>query len=117
MPSIVKRNSTPGDELRIDSDTVQLIWCVPITTAECQLKLDYGTDALYDLFDADSHPFAFAGDRPSYLPEDRNAKQQCRANGAADLAVFRSGSAVARSLSPTPDRMRMQSRSRLEPVP
>jgi hypothetical protein len=67
MPSIVKPDSALGDRLKIDSDPVQLIWCVPITTAECQLKLDDGTDALFDLFDANNHPVAFSGDRPSYV--------------------------------------------------
>jgi Suppressor of fused protein (SUFU) len=66
MPSIVTPDSTIGDKLRIDSEPVQLIWCVPITTAECQLKLDNGADALYDVFEANKHPFAFSGDRQSY---------------------------------------------------
>jgi hypothetical protein len=67
MPSIVKPDSTLNDRLKIDAEPVQLIWCVPITIAECQLKLDDGTDALYDLFDAMDHPFAFSGDRQSYV--------------------------------------------------
>jgi hypothetical protein len=67
MPSIVNPDSTLGDQLRLESEPVNLIWCVPITTAECQLKLDAGTNALYDLFDANKHPFAFAGDRESYV--------------------------------------------------
>jgi hypothetical protein len=67
MPSIVRPDSTLGDRLQIGSDPVQLIWCVPITTAECQLKLDHGTDALYDLFEANNHPFTFSGDRQSYV--------------------------------------------------
>lgn len=67
MPSIVKPDSTLGERLTIESDPVNLVWCVPITTAECQLKLDQGTDALYDLFDANDHPFVFRGQRESYL--------------------------------------------------
>lgn len=67
MPSIVTPDSTLGDSFQIDSEPVQLIWCVPITTAECQLKLNEGTDALYDVFDVYNHPFAFAGDRRSYV--------------------------------------------------
>ncbi len=67
MPTIVNPDSTLGGKLRIESEPVNLLWCVPITTAECQLKLDAGTDALYDLFDANEHPFAFAGDRKSYV--------------------------------------------------
>ncbi|MDP1559987.1 MAG: suppressor of fused domain protein [Pirellulaceae bacterium] len=67
MPSIVTPDSTLGDELRIESEPVNLVWCVPITTAECQLKLDQGTNALYDLFEANEHPFVFSGDRKSYV--------------------------------------------------
>ena len=67
MPTMVDPDATLGDELRIDSESVNLVWCVPITTAECQLKLDDGTEALYDLFDANEHPFAFAGHRRSYV--------------------------------------------------
>jgi hypothetical protein len=67
MPSIVKPDSKLGERLRIESDPVNLVWCVPITTAECQLKLDEGTDALYDLFDANKHPFVFRGQRESYV--------------------------------------------------
>lgn len=67
MPSILRPDSTLGDKLLIDQQPVHLIWCVPITTAECQLKLDKGSDAIYDLFEANQHPFAFAGDRKSYV--------------------------------------------------
>lgn len=67
MPSIVSPDSTLGDKLQIESEPVNLIWCVPITSAECQLKLDDGSDALYDLFEANKHPFAFSGDRKSYI--------------------------------------------------
>lgn len=67
MPSIVTPDSSLGEKLQIDSDPVQLVWVVPITTAECQLKLDDGTDALYDVFDANDHTFVFSGDRRSYV--------------------------------------------------
>jgi hypothetical protein len=67
MPSIVTPDCELGGRLTIESDPVNLVWCVPITTAECQLKLDHGTDALYDLFDANNHPFVFRGQRASYV--------------------------------------------------
>lgn len=66
MPTIVHPDSTLGEKLRIASEPVNLLWCVPITTAECELKLEAGTDALYDLFEVNQHPFAFAGNRQSY---------------------------------------------------
>jgi hypothetical protein len=40
---------------------------VPITGAELTLKLEKGTDALLDLFDAHLHPFVFNGERESYI--------------------------------------------------
>jgi hypothetical protein len=67
MPSIVRPDSELGKRLTIESDPVNLVWCVPITAAECQLKLDRGTRALYDLFDANNHPFVFRGQRSSYV--------------------------------------------------
>jgi hypothetical protein len=67
MPSIVRPDSSLGERLQIESEPVNLIWCVPITAAECELKLKNGTDALYNLFDKNEHPFAFSGNRPSYV--------------------------------------------------
>ncbi len=66
MPSIVQPDSHLGERLTLDSDPVNLVWCVPITSAECQLVLDSGTDALYDLFEEHDHPFVFSGQRASY---------------------------------------------------
>ena len=67
MPSIVRPDSQLGEHLEIGSDPVNLVWCVPITSAECQYKLDNGTDAMFDLFDENNHPVAFAGNRDSYV--------------------------------------------------
>jgi hypothetical protein len=67
MPSIVSPDSDLGERLTLDNDPVNLVWCVPITSAECQLKLDRGTDALYDLFNERDHPVVFSGERPSYV--------------------------------------------------
>jgi hypothetical protein len=56
-------------ELRIDGDVVQLLWVIPITSPERELKLREGMDAIYDLFDRERHPFVFspARPRPSYI--------------------------------------------------
>lgn len=67
IPTIVRPDSTLGEKLRIDDDPVNLVWCVPITTAECQLKLDQGAEALCDLFDANQHSPIFRGNRDSYV--------------------------------------------------
>jgi hypothetical protein len=40
---------------------------VPITTAECNFKLNNGFDALMDLFDQNQHPYIFDPKRRSYV--------------------------------------------------
>jgi hypothetical protein len=67
MPSILSPDSKLGERLSISSDPVNFIWCVPITSAECNLKLEKGTEALYDLFEANRHPFLFSEKRRSYV--------------------------------------------------
>jgi hypothetical protein len=67
MPTIVRPDSELGDQLSWNGDPVNLVWCVPISTAECQLKLERGAEAIYDLFQEKRHPFVFAGDRKSYV--------------------------------------------------
>ncbi|MFN3149638.1 suppressor of fused domain protein [Bremerella sp.] len=67
MPSILSPDSTLEERLVLDSDPVSLLWLVPITTAECELKLEQGTEALLDLFQEQQHPFLFDVDRRSYV--------------------------------------------------
>ena len=67
MGSIVGQDGTLRDRLQWKGEPVELLWLVPITAAECQLKLERGSDALLDVFDRVDHPFVFEGDRPSYV--------------------------------------------------
>jgi hypothetical protein len=67
MASIVRPDSELGQSLVFQGDPVHLVWCVPVSSAECELKLEHGADALYDLFDRRDHPFVFTGDRRSYV--------------------------------------------------
>ncbi len=67
MWSIVDPDSTLGERLVIDGDPVNLVWCVPITSAESRYKLDRGANALYEVFERVQHPVPFAGDRESYV--------------------------------------------------
>ena len=67
MPSILTPDNELGERFTIDGEPVNLLWCVPISTAECQLKLDEGSDALYDLFEQHDHPFVYSGQRKSYV--------------------------------------------------
>lgn len=66
-PTMIEADSMIADKLSLDGDTVNLVWVIPITTAECELKLQKGVDAVYDLFGQFEHPIAFDGDRESYV--------------------------------------------------
>jgi hypothetical protein len=67
MDSIVGEDDTLGERLEWKGDPINLLWLVPITTAECALKLDQGSEALLDLFDRVNHPFILKDSRSSYL--------------------------------------------------
>jgi hypothetical protein len=56
-----------GNRLNWKGDAINLVWCVPITKAECNLKLEEGADALCNVFDKNQHPFVFHGSRASYV--------------------------------------------------
>jgi Suppressor of fused protein (SUFU) len=66
LPPIVKRDTALPEELQLDGEPVHFLWVVPLTTAECNLKLDRGVNALLDLFDKNRHPHVFDAGRASY---------------------------------------------------
>jgi hypothetical protein len=67
MDSIIAEDHTLGERLAWAGDPVNLLWLVPITTAECALKLEHGSQALLDLFQRVHHPMVFTGGRASYV--------------------------------------------------
>ena len=67
MHSIVHPDADLPKRLSWQGELISFLWCVPITTAECQFKLEHGADALYDIFDKVNHPVAFSGNRASYV--------------------------------------------------
>ena len=67
LPPIVKKDQDLQEELILDGDGVEFLWVVPLTTAECNLKLEQGIDAILDLFQKNRHPYVFTGDRASYV--------------------------------------------------
>jgi len=67
LPPIVKGDQSLGDELVLDGDGVELLWMVPLTKAECKLKLAKGVDAILDLFRENRHPHVFDPGRKSYV--------------------------------------------------
>jgi hypothetical protein len=67
IPPILRRDQTLPDELKLDGDAVSFLWVVPITGAECRLKLRKGLDAILDLFGKNRHPHVFDPSRKSYV--------------------------------------------------
>jgi len=67
--SIVTPDNRLGQRLSWKNEAIHLVWVVPISTAECGLALQKGSDSLLDLFERVNHPFVFTGDRKSYVQE------------------------------------------------
>jgi hypothetical protein len=67
LPPLVKKDQGFENELILDGDGVQLLWIVPLTTAECNLKLAKGATAILDLFQKNRHPHVFDPNRKSYV--------------------------------------------------
>jgi Suppressor of fused protein (SUFU) len=67
MPTVVQRDRTLPQELVLEGDPVDLLWVVPISPAECKLKLKKGVTAIYQLFDQNKHPHVFEPNRKSYV--------------------------------------------------
>ena len=66
MPPIVNQDRTLPQELTVDGDPVDLLWVVPLSQKECDLKLAKGVNAIYDLFQKNRHPHVFDPGRKSY---------------------------------------------------
>jgi hypothetical protein len=67
LPPIVNRDRKLPEELTLGEDPVHLLWVVPLSTAECNLKLARGTDAILELFGKNHHPRVFHPGRASYV--------------------------------------------------
>lgn len=67
IPPIIIRDQAIADDLQLAGDPVSFLWTVPLTTAECNLKLQKGLDALLDLFTQYQHPVVFDPERSSYV--------------------------------------------------
>jgi hypothetical protein len=66
LPPLVNKDRTLSEKLVIEGDAVELLWVVPITSAECNLKLAKGSSALLELFTKNRHPYVFDPNRKSY---------------------------------------------------
>jgi len=66
-PPVVKRDQALPEKLILGGDAVNFLWVVPVSTAECELKLQKGFPAVLELFNTHQHPFVFDPSRPSYV--------------------------------------------------
>jgi hypothetical protein len=67
MPPILCSDDELLNSFQIDGEPVRLLWTVPITTSECNLKLEQGYLALMDLFDDNEFSPVLSGDRESFI--------------------------------------------------
>lgn len=67
MPTIVQRDQRLQEELVLAGDPVDFLWVVPLSTPECNLKLEKGFGAILNLFDKNRHPHVFDPTRKSYV--------------------------------------------------
>jgi hypothetical protein len=64
---IIKPDNNLKQELVIEGDAVEFLWVVPLSSAECRLKLAEGVNAVLELFEKHRHPPIFDPNRPSYV--------------------------------------------------
>jgi hypothetical protein len=65
--TVVRPDGELAGKLVLDGDPVHVLWPVPITQAELELKLKRGYGALLDLFDEAHHPVVLNPRRASYV--------------------------------------------------
>jgi hypothetical protein len=65
IPTIVQRDAALPEQLQIGGEPVHFLWVVPLTTPECQLKLEKGVEAIFDLFNQHRHPHVYNPSRAS----------------------------------------------------
>jgi Suppressor of fused protein (SUFU) len=67
LPTIVQPDAALPERLKLAGEPIHFLWVVPLTTAECNLKLEKGLGAVLDLFDKHCHPHIFDPGRASYV--------------------------------------------------
>jgi hypothetical protein len=67
LDPIIRRDQNLADELKLGGDPVSFLWVVPLSAAECNLKLEKGLGALLNLFTQHRHPYVFDPTRKSYV--------------------------------------------------
>lgn len=67
LPPLVVRDQDLAKDLVLNGEGVEFVWVVPISDAECKLKLEKGAGSLLNLFQQKKHPHIFDPTRASYV--------------------------------------------------
>lgn len=67
LETIVTADRTLFETLKVENEPVSVLWVVPITAKEKELKSKKGVGPLLDVLEANRHPWLFPGDRKSYV--------------------------------------------------
>ena len=67
LPPLVLKDRDLSKDLVLNGDGVDFVWVVPISAAECKLKLSKGSGALLALLQKNKHPYIYDPARQSYV--------------------------------------------------
>ena len=67
LNTLIKNDQEIFSGFQVAPYPVDLLWVVPITSAEYELKISEGLDPIFDLFDANQHPILLDKTRRSYI--------------------------------------------------
>lgn len=67
IPSIIKSDCEISKSVVIADAPLQVLWVVPITSAERQLVMDHGMDKFYELLNKYNHPLVVDQSRKCYV--------------------------------------------------
>ena len=67
MPSIIETDHDICESVVIEGSPLQLLWVVPISSAERQLIMDQNMDAFYELLNKYKHPLVVDESRKCYV--------------------------------------------------
>lgn len=71
LPSIIETDHDICESVVIEEAPLQLLWVVPISSAERQLIMDQDIDAFYELLDRHDHPLVVDRTRKCYVNRKR----------------------------------------------
>lgn len=69
LNTLIKKDQGIFENFGVSPHPIDLLWTIPITSAEYELKKEKGLDAILDLFDANDHPIELDKFRDSYVED------------------------------------------------